>query len=343
MKPFRALFIFIAGGVLASAQGRSSAITPVASAVPETHHSNFVFSLLPKSFQKKPRLEFNVITEMTPEGRKVAPPSPGQPIYYVAQAGKFIRTGSALTDNEHAPPRADLEQAMQRALAANGFVVGELPAHRPGLVVVFNYGSHSMDPPLPPELADEVVTPPQTAEELLPIIAHDVNLQADLIERAALIGGNAFALRLKRALIEEVANMTTNYDMQPNGQLPVSPNPASPFQLFLSGKDSDLVGHLVEDAFHSCYFVVASAYDYDAMSHGQKRLLWRTKMTVDASGVNMTETLAPLIASAGPYFGRDMAEASIVEKRISREGKVEIGTATVVEDKRSEIPPPVKP
>ena len=57
----------------------------------------------------------------------------------------------------------------------------------------------------------------------------------------------------------------------------------------------------------------------------------------------MTETLAPLIASAGPYFGRDMAEASIVEKRISREGKVEIGTATVVEDKRSEIPPPVKP
>jgi len=35
----------------------------------------------------------------------------------------------------------------------------------------------------------------------------------------------------------------------------------------------------------SSFFVVASAYDYDALAKGQRRLLWRTKMTVNALGV----------------------------------------------------------
>lgn len=63
-------------------------------------------------------------------------------------------------------------------------------------------------------------------------------------------------------------------------------------------------------------------------------------MTIDAQGVNMTETLTPLIASAGPYFGRPMAEMTVVSKRISRGGYVKIGTPTVVHD---EPPPASKP
>jgi hypothetical protein len=38
----------------------------------------WVFSLLPKSMQKDPRLDYTVITEMTPAGRKLPPGDQGQ-------------------------------------------------------------------------------------------------------------------------------------------------------------------------------------------------------------------------------------------------------------------------
>jgi len=62
-------------------------------------------------------------------------------------------------------------------------------------------------------------------------------------------------------------------------------------------------------------------------------------MTVNALGVNMLETVPSLISSAGPYFGREMADPVVLTKRISREGKVEVGTPTVVPDDAT----PVKP
>lgn len=297
-----------------------------------TLRSNFVFNLLPKAFQKRPNLDFNVITEMTPAGRKLPPPAPNQPVYYVQQVGKFIQTGSAPAAKEATPPLADLEHAMQRSLATAGYIPAELPAHPPSLLIIFNYGSHSIDPPLPVEALDSDLPPPVSAEELLPLITHDLRLQQDLFERAALIGGGAFATALRNALASEIENMNLNYSLQSYAS-PVSPDRSSPFQRFINGKNSALISHLVEDAFHSCYFVTASAYDYAAAARSQKILLWRTKMTVDAQGVNMKETLSPLIASAGPLFGRDMTEATVITKKISREGTVTIGTAVEVEDR----------
>ena len=93
------------------------------------------------------------------------------------------------------------------------------------------------------------------------------------------------------------------------------------------------------------YFVVASAYDYDQLAQGNKKLVWRTNMTVGARGVAMTETLLPLIASASPYFGREMLEPEITSRRISRVGRIQIGALKTVEDdpkppKRAPAPPP---
>jgi hypothetical protein len=38
-----------------------------------------------------------------------------------------------------------------------------------------------------------------------------------------------------------------------------------------------------------------------------------------------------VVLSAAPFFGKDMAEPEILSKRAMREGKVEVGTPTVVE------------
>jgi len=88
----------------------------------------------------------------------------------------------------------------------------------------------------------------------------------------------------------------------------------------------DLTRNLMEQILDDCYYVVISAYDASAVSHGEKKLLWRTKMSTPAQGVSLVETTPALIDSGADFFGRDMKQSSIVGKRISRErgGHVEL-------------------
>lgn len=90
------------------------------------------------------------------------------------------------------------------------------------------------------------------------------------------------------------------------------------------------------------YYVVASAYDYQALARGQRKLAWRTTMTVTSAGLAMNETLPTVIATAAPFFGRETVEPEIGARRISREGHVLIGTPTVVEEKKTPRDPPSK-
>ena len=89
--------------------------------------------------------------------------------------------------------------------------------------------------------------------------------------------------------------------------------------------------YLFERCFRSFYFVIASAFDQHRAAEGERVLLWQTKMTVDADGVAMAETLNPLINSAAPYFGREMTEPAKVMRRIDREGSVEMDPIEVIE------------
>lgn len=318
--------MFLLAGGSVSAWGASApAAAPAANAAPEI---GSLFSILPKAFQKTPLMDFNVVTEMTAEGRKRPAPTSENPVRYLAQAGKFIEPGTASYGGKYVPPVEDLERAMQRALRAAGYVPMAPGEPVPALAVIFNYGSHAIDPPVP--VTEEVRALPATAEEWLPIVATDTNLLRDVLERAELVGGVAFATGFRRALEREMENRTINWMARPEKRVPESPDFDSPFQMYM--KSEPKAAHLVEHAFHTVYFVVASAYDFEAMQQNRRVLLWRTKMTVDAQGVSMQETLAPLIASASPFFGRETTGFEIVSKRISREGRVEIGTPTVVEE-----------
>ncbi|MEO7413701.1 MAG: hypothetical protein ABIZ81_10110 [Opitutaceae bacterium] len=295
--------------------------------------SRLLEAILPKSMQKRPLILFNAITEMSPEGRTRRQPTPERPMYYLMHTTKFVQTGWMVSAGEKPPPVAELEAAMRKALAGNGYLDNPPAGQRPELLIVFNFGSHGTDPESA-VIGGSEGSPPVTAGELLPIVVSDLALFKDVIARATLVAGESFARELKAALENEARNIQTNRIMERTGSpihLPVSPEFGSPFQDFVrSGKNSSTVEHLAEMAFHTCYFVMASAYDYDAMEKNQKRLLWRTKMTVEAQGVSMEEIMNPLIANTGSFLGREMTEAAVVKKRISREGKVDVGTPTVV-------------
>jgi hypothetical protein len=264
----------------------------------------FVFSILPKAFQKNPLVNMTVITEMTAEGKQVTPPSAEKPVYYLAQPGGYHVEGHPAHDTP--PPPAEVERSVQKALAATHY----LPApegHVPELLFVFHWGAHNR------------------LDSEFPDIGHK-----NAISRAALAGGKKFSEDFARALEEEDLYKEA-------GSYALFGDQLSPLRLF---KDKDArTTELVEQATADCYYVAVSAYDYAKLTRGVKVLLWRTKMTVDARGISMTETFPTLIATAGPYFGREMEQAVTPIRRVLRQGRVQVGTPQVVKDAPENAPP----
>ncbi|MEO6567300.1 MAG: hypothetical protein ABIO94_00945 [Opitutaceae bacterium] len=164
----------------------------------------------------------------------------------------------------------------------------------------------------------------------------DVSKRRDVLERATLIAGARFAKELDDVLSQEIQHRQTR-----SGFGAPESDPASPFNRFRNRNPK--LDYFVEEAFSSCYFVIASAYDYAALSKGNRVLLWRTKMTVKSLGISMTESLPSLIVSAGPYLGGEMSEVATLTKRITREGRVQVGTPTVVGSNPEPAPTPPSP
>jgi hypothetical protein len=333
--PARILCLACLAGASASAVAGRAAEGKEASPTKEGI-KEFIHDLLPTAWQKRPLQHFNVLTEVTPEGRKWRVPTPEQPMKYFSSPGKFVQTGWAVAAGEKPPPTADIEAAMRKALAANGYLPIENDRERPEILIVFTFGSSGTDPLLLAE-GTEADQLPSAAEELVTFVLRDPNLLRDVVERARFVAGDRYALELKSALEGEISNRRFNQSAQraPGvGRigLPVNPEAGSPFQLLLNSGSGDTARRLAELAFHTCYIVVATAYDFRGVESRQKIPLWQTRMAVGTQGVAMDEVLKPLIANAGSYLGRETPEAVVITHRLNREGRVEIGTPTVVEE-----------
>lgn len=303
--------------------------------------------LLPTSMQKRPKVFFNVFTEMTDEGRKWRVPTPEKPLTYFSAPGQFVQTGWMVAAGEKPPPKEELHESMRQALAGNGYLPVAGDSERPDLLVVFTYGSHGTDPTLVAANAD-APSPNVPAQELFAFVAQDPSLYRDILERAEFVGGAKFAHALQGAFNEEFSNMQYNRTISrlppPQYFLPVAPDGFSPLAIFMQGGNGDAMRRLTELAFHTCYYVVATAYDFRGVENRRKIPLWRTRMVVEAQGVSLEEILRPLIQATGSYLGRETPEAVQVTRQLDREGRVELGTPTVVEEiKPSALPPADRP
>lgn len=279
----------------------------------------FVFSLAPRSMQANPTLDMTVITEVTPEGKSRKPATPSEPLYYEAAPGGFRQMGSA-SANENEPAQEMMESIMKRGLSRNGYLPHD-GANPPTLAVIYHWGSFARADTNDPEMVN---TTPEV-------------MYRELIERATLTGGSKFAGELAKVMEQrfELMNAQPPTREGPDGSPIISQQvighvPGSmmdPVEHFLS-RDKR-TRFLAEQADTNLYYVIASAFDYAALAKGQKILLWRTKMTVDAGGVSMTQTFPTLVASAAEYFGREMDGPATLVQSV-REGRIELGEATVV-------------
>lgn len=275
--------------------------TPPAPAKPETGNSEWVFSLLPKSFQKNPRLELTVITEMTAAGKKLPPVSQADPAYYEVFTTGPRQLGDGAANENHLQ-QEEIEKLLRRSLATNGYAPAT-PDHPPSLLIIYTWGSHNSL---------------REGDEENPSLSGQ-RIAANMLDRAALVGGEKFAQEMLKVFEE----------METQALAPPLMEMLSPVNLFRRKNEKN--DFLVDQTAVDVYYVVASAYDYRSAGTNRKTLLWRTRMTAGAPGINQEQSLPTLVLSAAPFFGREMTSPEIITKRSLRDTNVEIGPATVVE------------
>jgi len=251
--------------------------------------------LLPRSLQSNPRIQLAVITEYTAEGIKIPPATPQHPVYYVGSDSDVIAMGDTVA-GEKLPAVAKLNAAMEKALATNGYLPAD-KAHPPSLFIFYRWGSFnhletSLNMPTDGGGAGGIAEVDQ--DDISPM---DEQQQLNLVERAAIVGGTHFAFEVKRALQDGHLQEFRQRDVE--------------------------TSELMTQAEQDLYFVIASAYDFDAAKNGQKKLIWRTKMSTSSQGIQMDRTLPQLVTNAAPYFGCYMAKAVPLHVRIYA-GKVEM-------------------
>lgn len=290
MKP-ALLFTFAVAALVIHAQEPGPAPQTEAPIVKES--GGFAFTLLPKSFASKPRIDMTVYSELTELGRTLPEASPENPAYYVAFNNGYQPMGSNPT-GEQPPIAGEIETLLQRVLAQRGFLASGDAGPPPTLALFYHWGSHSGV-----SLAESLAEPEMGKLR-----------NRDVLQRAKLVGGPAYAEKLAQEMSGNLVRVNR------------------------SARENHLRYQLENDL----YYVLVSAYELGSLTQGQRRLVWRTTLTVNDQGVSMQETLPPLIASATDFFGRDTKESLALQRRINR-GSVTLGPLIILGEAAPEPAP----
>jgi hypothetical protein len=302
--------------ITATASGAPDSAAPTAQNPPAPHSTigDYFASILPRGFQKNPKIFMTVITEMTPYGRRVAPPTEARPTYYLATTSGYHDEGMGVT-GERPVPVPELLNLIKKSLSTSHFIEAS-PGHPPTIVVSFFWGSHNtLDQDDVGFQANLDRGDPMGVTGSYEDMGH-----RNLISRAALVGGVKFAQDLAKVLNDQ-DDLATIGMLHPG---------RTPLEVFAARNAK--TRELLEQAMDDCYYVVAGAYDGAALAKGQHKLLWRTKMTTNSRGLAMGKSLQALISAGGPFFGKDMAEPATLEQRLLPvpEGRVDVGTPVEV-------------
>lgn len=352
----RLLFILGACVFLEVVSSAAWADTKPAAKGGEAGKGAVVFSFFPKSFQKNPQLDFNVLTEMTAEGKKRTPPTAAAPAYYMVNVDPAESRGFVTLDMaKNAPKPEQVEHLVAQALSTNHYLPATKGGPAPSVVILVHWGAYSSPAFNGEEAANglDQDQPGKSAKELLPYVLGSVQKRKAIIERASLIGGAKFGVELNDVLNQEVHLRSSADSAEGARSAAAGPDgsavgnslmsileASSPLALFMS-RDIK-TERMVEEVFSDSYYVVVSAVDLKSVADHKPILLWRTKLSLNSIGVSLAETVSPMINAGTDYFGKETDKAVLVTKRLDRSGRVDIGEAKTVEylepDKKAPAP-----
>lgn len=89
-------------------------------------------------------------------------------------------------------------------------------------------------------------------------------------------------------------------------------------------------------------YLFIGAFDAMALAKKQKKVLWRTAMSIESRRTSLPESLPIMLASAAPWFGRDTELPVFVDDATRRKAEVHIGVPVVVPNSMEAAPPAPK-
>jgi len=310
----------------------------------------WVFSILPVGLDPNPQLDYVIVTELTDAGRKLPLPSFDNPVYYVSHSVDQKNIGDAYGGMKDIPYK-NLQKNLLAALASNGYRPYD-PAHpknAPTQVLFFAWGMHNNDN----TNADSTDSAGDTSDDSSGdgsdgTSASDADTASGesstasiqlLLSRAKTVGGRKFADEFAKALadqitVEEIAHRVfgppypIHYDGDYVNGLGQELHHATPLRDF-AGRD-DTTSTLVYETVNECYYMIVTSYDLDALKSHERKLLWVTRISTTARGVNFEQTLPIMINNGAYFFGRE-TPPEILRKRAYKRATVDIGDPTVVE------------
>lgn len=98
----------------------------------------------------------------------------------------------------------------------------------------------------------------------------------------------------------------------------------------------DRYNDLIADIEESRYYIIISAYDFEALTKRQeKKLRWQTRVSVRAPGNRFDDSVAAMLKGASKYFGQDSGRLIRGEES---KGTVELGDTKFLGEARETAP-----
>jgi hypothetical protein len=138
------------------------------------------------------------------------------------------------------------------------------------------------------------------------------------------------------ALRPEKFNLTTDVAAD-NAAAPAAVVNRSQMLGLIGGNNLDAIADFglqareLQEMQYDRYFVMVSAYDFDAYFRRHQLVrLWVAKMSMPIGGTSMGQAMPALIAAGGPVLGRGTVGPKTAEVPAVPAGRVEVGTPAVV-------------
>lgn len=228
-------------------------------------------------------------------------PQPGKPIAY-AIAGKYEMNIGATVGGEPRVDAATIEAEVTKVLAAQGFVKTQLGGAMPRLAVLVTWGSAILDTSELPmaALPGRVTGGPVDQND-----PTDPNRPPDTVQ----VGMNQRQI----AILVGADKAKNNNSIDPH-----------------------TVAQINEAAASSRVYILIAAYDMEAMAaRKEKKLLWRTSISIPSVRHSLPESLDVMLTSAGPFLGREVPVPLILSEADRRKTDVQVGLPYVVPDKQA--------
>lgn len=103
----------------------------------------------------------------------------------------------------------------------------------------------------------------------------------------------------------------------------------------LMSSEADRINEAARD---NRLYIFVAAFDVDALAKKEKKIVWRTRISIDSRRTSLPEAMRVMLASAAPYFATETDLPKFIEDADRRKAEVIIGTPRVVED-----PKPAEP